>query len=218
MTLDPILENAASNSHDKTLWGKYEQHYDWEWHKVPVIIPKEMNVSGGIFIRDWSIAKELKKLGVKKVLDVGSDTGHFMAVLKYHGIDAVGVDADKIACETVFLKGVNKSYPIGIQTLITLNLEGYDCISCMNITQAKWVNEDLKNDFIAWIQKNFTYAVLTDISHQDRKWLGLKKIYDFNMLPFYCSRAIIKVAQKLGIEKIISYPNTQKIYKTLKHP
>jgi len=215
--MDKMLEELQTKTSDTMMWDSYDQHYDWTWTDRPLLVPLTLNFTAGVMLRDWTIAKKLKELGIKKVLDVGSDTGHFLAVLKYHGIDAVGIDANKKACEFINSKGQNKCYNVGIQTLVNSNIEDYDCLTCMNITQAKWENEDLKNQFIVWANKHFDYAVLSDCTHQDKKWKNFEVIYDFNFLPVYCSPFIIKIAGFFKIEKIISYSCIQKLYRLNKH-
>lgn len=215
MVIDTLLQQAELESKDTVNWGNYDQLYDWTWENGrPSLIPKNPMTAAGILLRDWTIAETLKKKGVKKVLDIGSDTGHFIAVLKHHGIDAVGIDANKKMCDFIQSKGQNTCYNLGIETLITLDLEGYDCITCMNITQAKWEDESLKDDLISWITKRASYAILSDFTHQDKKWHGLTKIHDFNLLPFYCSPLVVRVAKRLGIEHLVSYTSIQKLYKT----
>lgn len=214
--MNKVLSELQAKANDDIDWGNYDQHYDWVWTDRPLLIPKTLEFTAGVMLRDWTIAKQLKDIGVKKVLDVGSDTGHFLAVLKYHGIDADGIDANKKACALVNSKGQNICYNLGIQTLITSDIDGYDCITCMNITQAKWKNEALKNQFIEWTSKHFSYAVLSDCTHQDKKWGHLEIIRDFNFLPIYCSPFIIKIANFLKIEKVVSYLCIQKLYKLKK--
>lgn len=211
-----ILEKLQNGANDTVIWGNYDQHYDWTWTDRPLLIPATLNVTAGVMLRDWALARKLKELGIKRVLDVGSDTGHFLAVLKYHGIDAVGIDANKKACELINSKGQNTCYNLGIQTLITSNLNDYDCLTCMNITQAKWENEELKKQFLKWTKNHFQYAVLSDSTHQDKKWVHFELIHDFNFLPIYCSNLVIRVASYLNIEKIISYSCIQKLYKIKK--
>lgn len=212
--MDRMLEKLQTEATDTVMWDRYDQHYDWTWTDRPLLVPMTLNLTAGVMLRDWTIARKLKDLGIKKVLDIGSDTGHFLAVLKYHGIDAVGIDANKQACDFINLKGQNTCYNIGLQSLITSNINGYDCITCMNITQAQWKDENIKKDFISWISKHFSYALLSDFTHQDRKWKNLEKIFDFNFLPFYYSPVVERIFMFLKIEKIVSYQCIQKLYKT----
>lgn len=215
MTEDEVLQKVSAKITDTIIWGNYTQHYDWEWvNGKPLLIPTSPTITAGVMIRDWAIAKKLKELGVKKVLDVGSDTGHFMAVLKSLGIDSVGIDPNKEICASINSKGINKCYPIGIESLLTTDIHDYDCITCMNITHATWKDESVKTKFITWIANHSTYAILSDFTHQDRSWKELTFLHDFNLLPFYCSPLVVKIAQKLNIEKVISYPGIQKLYKS----
>lgn len=213
MLTDTILQQAQENTNDSVEWGKYNNHYDWTWcGDKPLLVPNTLPVTAGVMMRDWTIARSLQKLGVKRVLDIGSDTGHFIAVLKYHGIDAVGIDASKEACDLVNSKGQNTCYHLSVKTLIKLNLNEYDCLTCMNITQAVWKDEALKKDFVEWIGGHFTYTVLSDFTHQDRTWYSFKKIEDFNFLPFYYTPLIERIFRLMKLEKIISYPCIQKLY------
>jgi hypothetical protein len=86
----------------------------------------------------------------------------------------------------------------------------------MNITQATWENEKQKEDLIAWIKDHASYAVLPDFTHQDRKWKGLRLLHDFNILPFYFSKCIYKVAALLHIESMLNYLCVQKVYTVTK--
>ncbi len=215
MLTDQLLQQAEASSTDEATWGNYDQLYDWSWADGrPSILPKNPVTSAGILLRDWTIAKKLKDIGVKRVLDIGSDTGHFIAVLKYHGIEAVGIDANKRMCDFIHTKGQNTCYNVGIETLISIDLKDYDCITCMNITQAAWPDESLKDNLIQWIAGRTRYTVLSDFTHQDKRWAPLTKIHDFNLLPFYCSPIIVRLAKQLGIEHLISYTSIQKLYKT----
>ncbi len=217
MITDSILKKAEEKHLDQVTWGSYDNHYDWQWTDRPLLIPKTPKVTAAVMLRDWTIAKKLKELGIKKVLDVGSDTGHFMAVLKYNGIDAVGIDANKTCCDFITSKGQNSCYNIGIDTLCTLTtLEGYDCITCMNITQAKWEDEELKQKFIKWLSQHYTYALLSDMTHQDRSWDKLKLVYDFNFLPLYCSKFVVRCMTFFKIDTIVAYSCIQKLYKITK--
>ena len=214
MLHDEILATISEENNDDVIWGKYDNHYDWIWSKDrPYLSPHTLSIGSQVLLRDWTVAKKLHDLGVKKVLDIGSDTGHFMAVLHHFGIKAVGVDASKEATLFVNKKEVNVCYNVGIQTLITLPLEGYDCITCMNITQAVWDNEQLKKDFIRWITKHASYTVLSDFTHQDRSWGGLTKIHDFNVLPIYFSKIVYRIASFFHVESMLNYLCIQKVYK-----
>lgn len=219
MIKDEKLAAASMKSKDTVLWGKYDNHYDWEWsYGRPYLTPYTLNIGHQVLLRDWTVAKKLHDLGVKSVLDIGSDTGHFLAVLKHFGIEAVGIDASKEACDFVESKRQNMCYNIGIQSLITLDIDTYDCITCMNITHAHWkdsdFNEELKKKLIAWIRDHSKYTVLSDFTHQDRSWEGLTKVHDFNILPFYFSKTVYKVAKLLHIDTLINYVSLQKCYKT----
>ena len=199
-------------------WGNYASEYNWSWTPDgPLITPlNNIRMAGGVLIRDHTVARKLKELGIKKVLDIGSDTGHFMAVLSYYGIEAVGIDTEKMCCDYIKQKGVNTCYNIGIEDLIKLSsLQGYDCISCMNITHAKWKNESLKKEFINWVSNNTSYAILSDFTNQDKEWKGLVMLHDFNFLPFRYSPLLERIFRKLSLEKIVSYSCLQKIYKVV---
>lgn len=218
MITDKVLQQAEECNQDKITWGSYDHHYDWQWTDRPLIVPTTLTISAAVLMRDWTIAKKLHDLGIKRVLDIGSDTGHFMAVLKYYGIEAVGIDASKECSDFINKKGQNVCYNIGIETLIKLSkLPGYDCISCMNITQAKWEDEKLKQDLITWIGNNSTHALLSDITHQDTSWKRLKIIHDFNFLPIYCSKFIVRCMTYLKIDSIVAYTCIQKLYKVKSH-
>ncbi len=218
MIKDLLLQKAELQANDTVVWGKYDNHYDWVWvNNRPYLSPLTQNTAHQVLLRDWAVARKLHELGIKKVLDIGSDTGHFLAVLKHFNIEAVGIDASKEACEFIKKKEQNICYNLGIQTLITLDIREYDCITCMNITHAKWkdetLNEELKHKLIQWIADHSKYAVLSDFTHQDRSWDGLAMIHDFNPLPFYFSKKVHRVASLLHIDTFINYLSLQKIYK-----
>ncbi len=203
------------NTGDDVMWGNYDHTYDWTWaDNRPCIIPIHTQNAAQVLVRDWDVARKLKELGVKKVLDIGSDTGHFIAVLTHLGIEAVGIDANKKSCDMINGKGVNHCYHVGLQTLIKQDIDGYDCIVCMNFTHAPWKDEQLKTDLVNWMARNSTYAVLSDYTHQDKKWSSLEKIHDFNFLKLYCSKFFIRVASFLGFGSLVSYPCIQKLYKS----
>ena len=216
MIIDKKLEKIEVSSKKEVLWGNYTKEYDWSWTDRPSITPLDnKEASAAVMIRDWNIAKKLHDLGIKRVLDIGSDTGHFIAVLTYYGIEAVGVDTAKECCEEIKSKGINICYQIGIDDLIKISLDSYDCITCMNITHAQWKNEDKKLNFIQWISANTNYAVLSDFTNQDKKWKTLKKIHSFNFLPFRYSPLLEKVFRLLKLEKVVTYSCIQKLYKVI---
>lgn len=218
MLTDTILQDAEKKSKDIATWGNYDQLYDWIWaENTPALIPKSQKATAGIFLRDWTIAKTLKEKGIKRVLDIGSDTGHFMAVLKYYGIEAVGIDANKKMCEFIANKGQNKCYNIGIETLVNLDIKEYDCITCMNITHAKWEDESSKINFVNWLSKNTNYIVLSDFTSQDRNWKNLKMVHTFNFLPFNYSPFFERVFRYFKLEKIVTYSCIQKLYQAEHH-
>lgn len=212
--IDQTLEQASENNKSTVLWGKYDKHYDWVWHNDrPYLAPNGGHIATEVLLRDWTVAEKLMSLGVRRVLDIGSDTGHFIAVLKHFGIEAVGVDASSEACDFVNSRGQNKCYQVDLESLITLDLKGYDCITCMNITQAKWQDESLKSKLISWISERSTYTVLSDITHQDKHWNTLKLVHDFNPLPLYFSGMVYRVAKRMGFGDTLNYLAIQKCYK-----
>jgi expansin (peptidoglycan-binding protein) len=84
----------------------------------------------------------------------------------------------------------------------------------MNFTHAPWKDEQLKTGLVNWMARNSTYAVLSDYTHQDKKWSSLEKIHDFNFLKLYCSKFFVRVASFLGFGSLVSYPCIQKLYKS----
>ncbi len=211
---DEVL-SKLQNTEDEIVWGDYKHTYDWFWSDGrPNIIPTNTKNAAQVLIRDWDVARKLKELGVKKVMDIGSDTGHFIAVLAHLGIESVGVDADSQSCQMINKKGVNNCYCVGIQTIVKNDISGYDCIVCMNITHAKWKDEKLKYDLINWMARNAKYVVLSDYTHQDMSWSNLEKIHDFNFLRIYCSKFFIRIADFFGFGGILSYSCIQKLYKS----
>ena len=214
MITDEKLARVERKEEDVVIWGKYDNHYDWEWsNDRPFLSPYTLRIGHQVLLRDWTVAKKLHELGVKRVLDIGSDTGHFMAVLKHFGIEAVGVDASPEACAFIENKKQHKCYPVGIQTLVTLDLREYDCITCMNITQATWEDEALKKKLITWITERADYTVLSDFTHQDSSWKHLTKVHDFNVLPFYFSKFVHRVSGLFHIDSLLNYLCIQKCYK-----
>lgn len=222
MINDLILEKFVAKE-KKDIWGRYSHVYGWFWNKdinKPTIYPLSLEDSertGMVMIRDWMIAQKLSRLGIKKVLDIGSDTGHLMAVLKSCGIEAVGIDSNKSACDYINSRNVSKCYNLSIQDLIELEniADGYDCVICLNITQAKWKDELLKDSFISWISDRFEYCVLSNYTRQDRGWNKLNLIHCFNVGRFKYNKILQYLYNKiLQIDTQIHYISIQKIYKS----
>lgn len=220
MLLDLILKKISDGSKtEKTIWGTYRNSYDWSWDKEtkrPNIYPSgNIPIAGAVFMRDWAIAKKLSELGIKKILDIGSDTGHLMATLNVHGIEAVGIDPNIDACRYIDNKGINKCYNLSIQDLIQIEKLGneYDCLTCLNITQAKWKDEQLKKDFIDYISNNFKYCVISDMTHQDKKWKRLELLHDFKITRFPYNKLTQFIYRILGNDIPSHYSNMQKLYK-----
>lgn len=224
MLYDSALEKTAhsENSTEQVIWGRYDHAYDWEWNEslgAPSLTLRNRDLLARVSSipwRDFTIASALSGYGVKKVLDVGSDTGHFMAVLKVFGIEAVGIDPNPAACGMILSKGVNHCYAMGIQDLITIpELEqDFDCLTCMNITHARWQDESLKERFVAWTGERFRYAVLSDWSGRD-KWANMRLEHDFNPLPFRYTPFTQRFTQYLRIDENIHYMCIQKIFKSM---
>ncbi len=219
---DQVLENITVSGNDaKHIWSNYQHIYDWHWDEEagkPAIFPRSIDgveLTSSVLLRDWSIALKLKEVGVKKVLDIGSDTGHFMAVLRANGIDAVGIDIDTKLCDAVAQRRVNRCYNIGIQDLIKLENLGndYDCVTCLNILHAKWEDEKMKRGLIEWIGKRFKFAVLSDMSNQSKGWRGLEVAYDFNRLPVKFGWGVYKVLKALKMSNLVTYRSMHKLYK-----
>lgn len=222
MLTDLILEKISDSIKiPKNIWGRYDHVYNWSWNKEinkPTIYPlsfEYIKLTSAVFMRDWLISKKLAELGIKKVLDIGSDTGHLMATLNANNIDAVGIDSNIDACKYINNKAVNRCYNLSIQDLVQIKKLGndYDCLTCLNITQAKWKDEKLKSDFIEYISNNFKYCVLSDITHQDRKWKHLKPLYDFKITRFPYNKLTQFIYRLLGNDVSVHYPSIQKLYK-----
>ncbi len=224
MLTDEILLTVSERSGAKSIWGRYNHVYDWSYdalnNKVSTwsLAPTDWSRTAAIIMRDHLIASKLKEIGVKKVLDVGSDTGHFLAVLASYGIEAVGLDASSEACQFVDNKKVNKCYHLSIQDLINLKELGnsYDCLTCLNITQAKWENEALKKEFINWSAEHFQYQVLSDFTNQSRRWDQLELVHKFNIGRFSYNHLIQFLARVLGIDIVLHYVGIQKLFQTKK--
>ena len=176
-----------------SFFSGYTSQYSWEWITAlgkPAIFSLNdgfLNKCAAIMIRDNAIAKHLHTLGVKSVLDIGADTGYFLAVLKTYSIEAVGIDSSANSCNLINKKKINKCYQIDLKDLLSINQPlGFDCISVMNITHVNWSSnvkdgEALKEDFIKWLSIQAKYLVLSDTTNQSKIWekYGLKIIKDY---------------------------------------
>jgi SAM-dependent methyltransferase len=191
-----ILQKKKKHS----IFSGYTSQYSWEWLTAigkPAIFSLNddfIKKCAAIMIRDNTIAKQLHTLGVKSVLDIGADTGYFLAVLKTYSIEAVGIDSSANSCNLINKKKINKCYQIDLRDLLSINQPlGFDCISVMNITHVNWNSnvkggEAFKEDFIKWLSTQAKYLVLSDTSNQSKKWekYGLKIIKDYQQtFPIY---------------------------------
>lgn len=219
---DKILSGYCDKVTPENIWGRYNHVYDWSYDatncKVSTFALSDIHWerTAAIILRDYSIAEKLRQIGVKKILDVGSDTGHLLAVLTSYGIQAVGVDSSRAACDFINQKNVNRCYNLSIKDLIKidkLNI-GYDCLVCLNITHAKWADEQLKMDFINWGAKHFKYLLLSDFTNQEKRWSNLDLIHRFNLGRFKYNYYIQLICRILGIDVIPHYLGIQRLFKS----
>lgn len=214
-TLEKI-EEAAKSVRDT--WSNYQHIYGWEWDEKtyrPVIIEADHSMikrTCSVMLRDWTIGYELKNRGIKKVLDIGSDTGHFMAVLKALGIEAVGIDSNRERCDYINQRGINKCYNVGIESLLNGPLSGFDCITCLNIIHVRWPDEEVKKKFVGWMLDNSQYYVLSDLDGWTKKNKRMRKIFDFNFLPFRFTWLVYKIFGYLKIADVVTYTCMHKLY------
>ena len=191
MFIDSVLESAPITQSKITFW-RYHHRYDWCFHEeenTVSILPKEtsdISWTAGVYIRDFTISKYLKDFGIKKILDVGADTGCFMAFCRMHWIESVGIDADRDAVEHINAKWVNKAYHYWFEDLVNLSKLGneYDCLVCMNILHSPRFEEEIKWKFISYIENNYKYSILTLKSSDVNKLENLELVYGFSILKF----------------------------------
>ncbi len=219
------LELAEKEYEAATIVGNYSTHYDWIFDpinrspSISVLNIDFIEKIGYILIRDHIIANALSDLGVKTLLDIGSDTGHFIAVCSQYNIHAVGIEPNKISCDKVNSKLINKCYNLDINKLISIKEKfNFDCITVLNITHVNWNSyaEDggrNKNQLIDFICLNSKFAVLSDISGQSRafklKGLNLIKSYNTNIIEFKFLALSFKNirAKTFGVIKKLKFDN-----------
>jgi SAM-dependent methyltransferase len=200
------------------VWSNYAQTYDWTWipeSQQPAICPKSPEHAdrcSALLLRGSRIAQKLKEKGIKRVLDIGADTGYFLAQLTAIGIEAVGIDANKMCCEYIATKGINHCYCIDIEQIIKNSLSGFDCITCMNITHARWKDETLKMRLISWIAQNTDWCILSDMSHQYKKWANLKLEHDFSFLRYPYNKTTQRLTSAINVDSLIHYTCIQKLF------
>ncbi len=191
MFIDSVLENLQ-NTHSQKIFWRYNHRYNWYFHKEEntiSILPKEISDiswTAGVYMRDFTISKYLKDFGIKRIIDVGADTGCFMGFCKMQWIESVGIDADIEAIEYINAKGINRAYHFWFEDLVNLSKlwNQYDCLVCMNILHSPKFEEEIKWKFIHYIENNYNYAVLTLKSSDVSKLENLEIIEDFSILKF----------------------------------
>lgn len=191
MLTDSILENASKTTCHISFW-RYNHRYDWNFHveqNSVSIIPKslsDISWTAWVYIRDFTLSKYLTDLGVKKIIDVGADTGCFMAFCKMQWIDWVGIDADIEAVNYINAKWINKAYHFGFEDLMEFKelWNTYNCLVCMNILHSPKFKEDIKWRFLDYIAENYKFAVLTLKPSDIKKLRNLELVRDFSVLNF----------------------------------
>jgi hypothetical protein len=153
----------------KLHWRGYSSFYRLENHLGPVLNINESQISlfgleddiinigaskmTSMLRRDYLIANALSQKKIKNVIDIGGDIGGLGVILKRYGIDAVIADPNSECKDQVEASGL-EFLNMGVEDFIDKNLlSQYEALCCLNFTQVRWVDEELKNKFFDTINK-----------------------------------------------------------------
>lgn len=197
-TFEKIEKGYNTNKLD---WGNYASEIDWNiiGGKLETFVKNtsKPNIHAGLKenlarnmrhdLRDGAIVSVLKKINVKTVLDIGADTGMFLARCKCEGIEGVGIEPNKEVVDYVNKKNYVKLFCFDLDTLMR-EFKNNNCIevcSMLNTFHGEWKDIQKKDNFTKYLARNFKYAVLSDDYKNNKpdsivtKYFDL--LYDFNM-------------------------------------
>ena len=178
-------------------WGDYAAQMDWKIEAGCIHLfvrnddPSVLNTNLGRVVRhdvrDAAIVDVLRKCNVQSVLDVGADTGAFLARCKCNGIDGIGIEPNQNAVDYFNKKNFIRLYCFDLETLMAqYKLNGsIDVCSMMNTYHGVWKDVQEKEAFTRYVAENFKYALLSDDYKNNKpdpiimKYFDL--VYDFNM-------------------------------------
>lgn len=180
-------------------------------------------------LRDNAIVDVLKKINVRTILDIGADTGMFLAKCKYNGIDGIGIEPDRKIVEYVNRKNYVKLYCFGLEALMQKfeNNNRFDACSMLNFFHGEWKDIKEKDSFAGYLAGNFNYLILSDVYKNNKPDPILAKrfdlIYDFNMFGLAALREDYYKISIFPFKKLNKFLNkllkTQEnqIYKKMHH-
>ncbi len=178
-------------------WGDYSAQMDWEIKEGnlqlfvrdddPMVLKNNLGRVVRHDIRDSAVVDVLLKCNVTTILDVGADTGAFLAQCKSRGIDGIGIEPNKKAVEYFNKKYFIKLYCFDLETLMEKykNDGSIEACAMMNTFHGLWKDIKAKETFTRYVAENFKYALLSDDYKNNKPDPVLMKyfdlVYDFNM-------------------------------------
>jgi len=201
------IELKYTESPDIISWNSVSDPYNlWpsiynedEWDKYPSLKIKRLQMW-------YFLSKELKKLGIKEVLDIGTASGQFVLCCILQGIDAYGIDP-----QPYFLYSNSKDFEINdlnpksvlfkgdIKSFINCfnDHEDIECISLLNFFHGDdWDGRDLK--FLKVINKKVKYLITSQPkNYETKKYLNSNYdiIYEYQQLATYENHFIFKLKE-----------------------
>jgi predicted RNA methylase len=200
------IELKYTESPDIISWNSVSDPYNlWpsiynedEWDKYPSLKIKRLQM--------WDfLSKELKKLGVKEVLDIGTASGQFPLCCMLQGLKAYGIDP-----QPYFLYSNADDYKENgldpqkylfegdIKNFINCFNESIECISLLNFFHGDdWNGRDL--EFLKKINKKVKYLVISYPKNLQAKEIldtNYEIVYEYKQLERYEDHFIFKLKKK----------------------
>lgn len=195
--LDIFIKIEKEYKNNNLQWGNYLSQLDWDIIegnlKVSVKNTDKKVIAGNLKraisheLRDDAIISILKMINVKTVLDIGADTGLFLAKCKYNGIEGVGIEPNRTAVNYVNKKGFVELFCLDLQTLMKSfkNRDMFDLCSMLNFFHGAWKDIREKDSFARYLAQNFKYVILSDDYKNNKPdpiiMEYFELVYDFNM-------------------------------------
>ncbi len=216
-TIFEKIEREYKKDEIDTEWNNYFSQIDWDIkeNKIKTFVKSTQKdvIEGNLDrcmsheLRDNTIIEALTKINVKTILDIGADTGMFLAKCKYNGIDGIGIEPVKKTVDYVNKKNYVKLFCFDLQALMQkFENKGYfEACSMLNFFHGAWKDISQKGEFTKYLANEFKYAVLSDNYKNNKPDPILTKyfelVYDFNMFGL--------VSLRQDYYKISIFPSTK---------
>ena len=157
LSKDPNINWGSVSSPFKTWPSIFDVE---EWNKQPNLKMKRLSM--------WiSLSKELEKLQIKNLVDIGTSSGQFVLCCLFKGIEAYGIDPSEpylFSNSKDFIESgydpKNYLYLGDVETFIDVFNHKIDCVSLLNFFHGQgWKGKDLS--FLKCINDKIKYLVIS---------------------------------------------------------